>query len=591
MKLTFKNFSIRTYVALFILVFTIIPSLIINLVTYYSTIATVKHDYMKNYLDSVFEDINTNITTLSHRICVEMLAITNDTHLSTALNSKALTYDEKNQVVQNSLSYLASSDIIAAAEIITKSDNKAYRYSVEKFNIEPPSADFLKSLNKTQIAFSSKTVTHNGRRYIAIGKEFYNYYTRYNDGYLIFYIDESILLSTYSKSILQKSIFYISVDDYIISHADSAEIGKRPYIPDILLDNTSLYTAENKYGLKSQVIKANNIKDNIKINCIVSFKELYSIIWNINKTVIYTSILTIILSFVLAFLISKKLINDTIQLKDRLISLTDYRDKISLEKSSCNEIYQLEQSFNILIETINELIEKNNLEKEKQRHAELKALQAQINPHFIYNSLDSISWLAKIYKQKDIEELSQTLASFFRLSLNKGKSFVQVKDEIEHVQSYLKIYRIQYPDLFDVEFDIDKNIENFYMLKITIQPLVENAIKHGFKELDYKGLLYIKGYLDENDDIIFKVCDNGKGMNFNPLEASNTNVENTSGYGISNVQERLILQYGQDYGLSFESELGYGTTAIIRIKKLDADALQKTACIKPYSSSDIQCHD
>jgi two-component system sensor histidine kinase YesM len=232
-----------------------------------------------------------------------------------------------------------------------------------------------------------------------------------------------------------------------------------------------------------------------------------------------------------------------------------------------DEIYELEQSYNQMIEEIIRLIDENNMEMENKRKLELYALQMQINPHFLYNTLDTIAWLAKLRNEKDIEHLVLSLAKFFRLSLHKGDKFIKIAEEIELVKSFLEIERMRFPDLFTVKYEIADEVKTQETLKLIFQPIVENSIKHGFAGIDYKGELILRAY-SSADDIIFEVEDNGLG--FNPADdifADDKILAGLGGYGLKNVDERVKLEYGREYGVRVVSELNIGTKVIIKIKK------------------------
>jgi len=204
---------------------------------------------------------------------------------------------------------------------------------------------------------------------------------------------------------------------------------------------------------------------------------------------------------------------------------------------------------------------------ENKRKLELYALQMQINPHFLYNTLDTIAWLAKLKNEKDIEHLVLSLAKFFRLSLHKGDKFIKVREEIDLVKSFLEIERMRFPELFEVIYEVEDEIKEIETLKLVFQPIVENAIKHGFSDIDYRGKLFIRAY-SKDEDIIFEVEDNGLG--FDPSEdlfADDKLLIGLGGYGLKNVDERIKLEYGRDYGVIVTSEVGKGTKVIIKIKR------------------------
>ncbi len=231
-----------------------------------------------------------------------------------------------------------------------------------------------------------------------------------------------------------------------------------------------------------------------------------------------------------------------------------------------DEIYQLEKNYDEMIRRIFQLMRENREEMETKRKLELDALQMQINPHFLYNTLDTVVWMAKIKKEPEIEHLVVNLARFFRLSLHKGDKFIKVEDEINILKHYLQIERIRFPDKVRVIFDVEEDMADYFVLKLVLQPIAENALKHAFP--DQKGNLTIRGYADGND-IIFEVEDDGAGFNVpdDILANKRENQFAEGGYGLYNVNERIKLEYGERYGLTVTSKPGKGTKVVVRLEK------------------------
>ena len=205
-------------------------------------------------------------------------------------------------------------------------------------------------------------------------------------------------------------------------------------------------------------------------------------------------------------------------------------------------------------------------------------MQAQINPHFLYNTLDAIVWLAEEKKTDEVVSMVTSLSEFFRTTLSAGRDFITVKEEESHIESYLQIQRFRYEDIMEYEIDICPEIYDFLIPKLTLQPLVENALYHGIKNKRGKGKIKITGK-KEGDKIIFHVMDNGRGMDESTLRKLRETLNNDdnkidrkdSGFGLVNVNQRIRQYYGKEDGLSFESEENKGTIAsvIIRAKKIE----------------------
>ena len=233
------------------------------------------------------------------------------------------------------------------------------------------------------------------------------------------------------------------------------------------------------------------------------------------------------------------------------------------------EIQHLGKSVQDMKYRIKGLMQDIVTEHEEKRKSEFDSLQAQINPHFLYNTLDIIVWQIENEKQSEAVHTVTALARFFRLSLGKGKNIVTVKAEIEHVKNYLMIQHMRFKNKFDYEFDIKEDVLELFSLKLMLQPLVENAIYHGMEFMDGDGLIKIKAWR-EADELYLSVTDNGLGMTEDKVAMvldgrSNSGNGRGSGIGVKNVNERIKLYFGEDYGLKIDSEPDVGTTIIIHL--------------------------
>ena len=234
--------------------------------------------------------------------------------------------------------------------------------------------------------------------------------------------------------------------------------------------------------------------------------------------------------------------------------------------SSADEVSTLTMTFNAMIGQISELVENIKREQKHQRATELKLLQAQINPHFLYNTLDTIIWLAEDNQSKQVVSMVNSLSDFFRIVLSKGRDFIGIEEEKSHIQSYLEIQQFRYQDILEYEINIPSYLYEYAIIKLTLQPLVENALYHGIKNRRGKGKIIVKASLLKNQTILFCVSDNGIGMTLERLQQVKRSLdeENESqdklGFGLFNVTQRIRLNYGNEYGLTIDSEYGKGTT-------------------------------
>lgn len=238
----------------------------------------------------------------------------------------------------------------------------------------------------------------------------------------------------------------------------------------------------------------------------------------------------------------------------------DYR----LENMGEDEIGQIGLAFNQLSDQIQELIRENYEKKIRIQTSELNLLQEQINPHFLYNALAVISALAMREGGKQTMQAVKNLSSFYRISLNKGKQVLSIQEEVELLQSYLKIQQMRFRDSVQVEYEIAREVLTYRTIKLLLQPLVENAIHHARKEEE---VLHIAVRIQKEErDVVFQVTDDGCGIEAEKLIKLRSSLRRSEeGYGLRNVANRVRLAYGENYGVRIESQEGYGTTVSVRI--------------------------
>jgi two-component system sensor histidine kinase YesM len=240
---------------------------------------------------------------------------------------------------------------------------------------------------------------------------------------------------------------------------------------------------------------------------------------------------------------------------------------IDITVNARNEVYQLARDCDIAVKKVRDLIAQNQREQELKRRLELRSLQAQINPHFLYNTLDSIIWMIELGENDRAIDMTSSLARFFRIGISKGEETISVRTEIEYVQTYLEIQKQRYKDKLSYEIDFSPDLHGSQILKLLIQPLVENAIYHGIKNIEGPGAIRISGER-EGDTMVIRISDNGVGMGPEQLAALRDGLiepRPSNGVGVRNVQERIHVYFGLEYGVSFESSPGTGTIATVRI--------------------------
>ncbi len=274
-------------------------------------------------------------------------------------------------------------------------------------------------------------------------------------------------------------------------------------------------------------------------------------------------ILLIVFSIIITSILSRVMVSGLEKLRANMEEVEKGNMEIKVKSNNEDEVGALIRGFEKMIVQIKTLIEDVYESRLIQKDYEMKALQAQINPHFLYNSLSLINWMALESDQEEISKITLSLSMFYRTALNKGKNILKVRDEIKNMRSYLDIQLMMHDYEFDVDIQIDEDILDYNILNLILQPLIENAIDHGIDlKTDGRGCIKITGE-KQNDQIALIVSDNGVGMSKEQAESILSNKSN--GYGVKNVNERIKLYYGEQYHLKIESEIGIGTKVEITI--------------------------
>ena len=292
--------------------------------------------------------------------------------------------------------------------------------------------------------------------------------------------------------------------------------------------------------------------------------------WQIFSIILIFS--AVAFSVVAAWGLSRSIYTPIKKLHDVTTTITKNDLQALMTSDNVDEITELGMSFNIMIGKIKELLDSKIKEQENLKRAELRALQAQINPHFLYNTLDTIIWMAESKKTDQVVEIVSALSSFFRISLSKGMDWITIGEEVERIRSYLTIQKMRYHDILDFKIDVDENVSENTILKLILQPLVENALYHGIKNKRQGGTIIIRAKRKGEHEVLLEVADNGIGFTTEKLAQLHAELDDDSGdiklesgFGIGNVNKRIRLYYGKQYGLSIQSEYTTGTRVILVI--------------------------
>ena len=303
------------------------------------------------------------------------------------------------------------------------------------------------------------------------------------------------------------------------------------------------------------------------VDC-TNVRELLSKSRQAQSIYVLTAVVLVIVALLFSRFMARSITLPIQKLRDSMKKVQEGDFSVSdVVVDSRNEIGSLTKSFDVMTHRIQELMEQNVHEQEQKRKSELKALQSQINPHFLYNTLDSIIWMAEGKKNEEVVLMTASLARLLRQSISNEDEVVPIANEVEYARGYLTIQKMRYKDKLEFQIDVDPSILHIPLIKLVLQPIIENAIYHGLKYKESKGLLIIKGF-PKDGNAVLQVIDDGVGMDEETLahiyDRHKVNYH-SNGVGVYNVQKRLKLYYGEDYGITYESAPGEGTTATITI--------------------------
>lgn len=282
--------------------------------------------------------------------------------------------------------------------------------------------------------------------------------------------------------------------------------------------------------------------------------------------------------FLMAFLnvlISERISDPIRRLERSVQDLERGLEDVEIEEGGCYEVQRLSHAVASMVSTMRHLMDDIIRQEGQKRRSELEVLQSQINPHFLYNTLDSVIWMTESGQQKEAIQMVTSLARFFRISLSKGKSIIPLADELEHARHYMNIQQIRFKNKFTTEIEAGPGTEGLYTLKLILQPLLENAIYHGCASAEDDGHIRVAAYREE-EDLLIDVEDNGLGMRpelaASLLDEDRPEVRTGgSGIGVRNVHQRLSLTFGEGYGLAIFSEPDEGTLVRVRLPALSRE--------------------
>lgn len=360
-------------------------------------------------------------------------------------------------------------------------------------------------------------------------------------------------------------LYVIGKNGKVISHPqkDKLNTDVEKAVLDGIKDTNGSFTYGSKDNKKLIVYNTSGYSGFITVGEI-PLRELLRETYSIRNFILLVGVFTIIAAFLMALIFSQSITRPIKSLVKSMKKAEEGDFSIRVDIGGAEEIKSLKSSFNRMVGKIDELIRKVYEEENKKKEAELQALQAQINPHFLYNTLNSIKWMALLHNMQNINEMVTALSNLLYHSMNKSGDIISIGEEIESLKNYVLIQKYRYSDRFEVIYDYDTGILEYKTLKLILQPLVENSIFHGIENKKDKGRIWVKVRL-EDEKIGFEVADDGVGITPEKLQdilsrrGAGDRKRGLSGIGIYNIDERIKLNFGMEYGLKLYRREGGGT--------------------------------
>lgn len=578
----FRNQVIRNKIIFIYLPLIILP---LSILGYLSN-----HIYSKAIVDKTVNSISDN----SNLMITRINGIINNTESMAnmiTLNLNKILVEESDQLsisdlqrytqITNQLSYalLVFQDVDSAAFIDINNRVYGSHMNVERNADLVFDTNIIQTLNKTrgsntwfQMERRNYLVNNSDEPVLSLGKRIVNINTGNTMGYLILNVNETTLSEVYDEiGLIQETDYMIVNHGGTVVSAQNSEMVLKP-IKDTVLINWMLEGKEKQInveminGSKTLLVSHDMSRFDWKLISMVPYELLVKDTRKIMLLIVLIGFICLVFAVAGAIFLSHIIAKPIVELARHMKRVKEGNLDRQFEVNGRDEVGLLASGFNTMIGRVKDLLLNISIEQKKKREYELALIQAQIKPHFLYNTLDVIYALSELGRTRDVQRTTKALADFYRSVLSKGKEQITLSEEMESVINYLSIQRIRYLDVFTYQIDIAADIDDCIIPKLTLQPLVENAIYHGLKHKEEIGSLLIKGW-KEGNLVILQIIDNGIGMPEDRLKdiKRSWNDSNQPGYGLSNVHQRIKLYFGEQFGLQVESTVDIGTKVTLLI--------------------------
>lgn len=563
-----------------LIVITMLIFLLISLNYTETTVVENSTDYTSRLISQVNRDIDSYIDYMENISSMIIKGGDVQKYLFSGQQNKdgQETYD---RIIMQFNTVLETRQDISNIGVLASDENYIINDGKDKLNENIPLQEvdwYYKALNGSESVLTSSHVQHMIRNdyqwVVTLSKGIPNPQTKVNEG--VFFIDLNYRLlkdlCENNSPAANSYVFIMDESGKIIYHPKQQLLYNgltEEKIDEVLQCGQGYFVTKGEKESRLYSVSVSE-KTGWRVVGVTYLSELMKNKEEMQEMYVLTALLLLGIAMILAIFFATAITRPIKELRDSMREVEKGNlEDVKVTVSSQSEIGSLENSFNLMTAQIRQLMEQNIYEQEQKRKSELRALRSQINPHFLYNTLDSIIWMAEGGKNKEVVRMTAALARLLRQSISNDNELIPLEKEIGYAGSYLIIQKMRYRDKLEYEIEIEDEIKDQKIINLVLQPLVENAIYHGIKYKGSKGLVRITGY-GERDKIVLKVTDNGIGMDAETLAEifdRSRDREGNNGVGVYNVQNRIQLYYGPDYGLHFESVLGEGTTAIIVIPK------------------------
>lgn len=587
--------SLRAKLLALFIVLTTIPLIAVGLVSYQKSYESVSShskassmlqaELLGRNIDNLFEDTQ------------RLLELSKNPAVIHFLFSQSETYQEAKEIIQTFTLYRDTykyENVINISFVNLYGKGISERKGVFQLSINPMRNPHFQALAqnpdtvlKIPPAMNSgydrvDGFTYPGRGVISIMAAVKQRITHEVIGFIIIDLDDSFIKEFCSKVTIGKSGFFYILDPanspiYVPAvSANDAALIRQLRLPDPAnpeRDSFVLHTS----GPPRFILHTASLATGWTIVGMAPLQEVVAEANRIRQLIIVSVVLSIIFVIIIHFFLTRRLTRPIQLLQHKMRLTASGYLEAKVKPAGTDEIADLGQSFNIMVGQIKALLEQSIREQQQLQKAELRTLQAQINPHFLYNTLDSIVWMAEAGKNDGVIQLVKALSQFFRLSLNKGRDWVLIRTELAHAQSYLIIQQMRYRDILAYEIEVEPELQEYPILNMTLQPLIENALYHGIKNKRGMGMITIRAFTEGQAAVVLTVTDNGIGIPAERLKALRSQLEHPAaaeeteqseaGFGLQNVHQRLRLYFGEEFGVSIDSREGEGTQISVRIPK------------------------